>query len=189
MKAGGKKLLAARERDALLETLKARFEANPGRHRGLTWAAVEARLEAAPAKLWSLGELERTGGEPDVIGRDARTGEVLFCDCAAETPKGRRSVCYDDAALEARKENKPKASALGLAEAMGVELLDEDGYRALQALGPFDQKTSSWILTPPAVRTLGGALFGDFRYGRVFTYHNGAESYYAARSFRGRLRV
>jgi hypothetical protein len=189
MKTGGKKQLAAGERQALLKTLQARFEANPQRHRGLTWAAVARRLEANPAKLWSLAELEKTGGEPDVVGHDAKTGEVLFCDCAAETPKGRRSVCYDDEALEARKENKPKASARGLAEAMGVELLDEAGYAALQALGPVDQKTSSWLLTPRAVRELGGALFGDFRYGRVFTYHNGAESYYAARSFRGALRV
>ncbi|MDX2011159.1 MAG: DUF4256 domain-containing protein [Myxococcaceae bacterium] len=189
MKSGGRKALPAKEREALLGTLKARFEANPDRHRGIAWEQVVKRLEANPAKLWSLSELEKTGGEPDVIGRDAKTGEVTFCDCAAETPKGRRSVCYDDEALEARKENKPKASALGLAEAMGVELLDEAGYRGLQALGPFDQKTSSWLLTPPEVRELGGALFGDFRYGRVFTYHNGAESYYAARSFRGVLRV
>jgi hypothetical protein len=189
MKNGGKKALTPVQREALLETLKARFDENPARHQGISWQQVASRLEASPAKLWSLSQLEATGGEPDVIGRDAKTGEVLFCDCAAETPKGRRSVCYDDEALEARKENKPKASALGLARSMGVEMLDEAGYQALQALGPFDQKTSSWLLTPQSVRELGGALFGDYRYGRVFTYHNGAESYYAARSFRGALRV
>jgi hypothetical protein len=187
--AAGKKSLSAREREALLETLKTRFDANLSRHRGLTWAKVFARLDGADAKLWSLAELERTGGEPDVIGHDAKTGEVVFCDCSAETPKGRRSICYDDEALAARKENKPEASALGLAQAMGVEVLDEAGYRELQTLGPFDQKTSSWLLTPASVRDLGGALFGDWRYGRVFTYHNGAESYYAARSFRAVLRV
>lgn len=187
--AAGKKRLSAREREALLETLKTRFDANLSRHRGLTWGQVLARLDGADAKLWSLAELERTGGEPDVIGHDAKTGEVVFCDCSAETPKDRRSVCYDDDALAARKENKPKASALGLAQAMGVEVLDEAGYRELQRLGPFDQKTSSWLLTPASVRDLGGALFGDWRYGRVFTYHNGAESYYAARSFRAVLRV
>jgi hypothetical protein len=185
----GKKSLGAKEREALLETLRTRFDANLSRHRGLTWAKVLARLEGADAKLWSLAELERTGGEPDVIGHDAKTGEVVFCDCSAETPKDRRSVCYDDEALDARKENKPKASALGLAKAMGVEVLDEAGYRELQKLGPFDRKTSSWLLTPASVRDLGGALFGDWRYGRVFTYHNGAESYYAARSFRAVLRV
>jgi hypothetical protein len=187
--AAGKKSLSAREREALLETLKTRFDANLSRHRGLTWAKVFARLDGADAKLWSLAELERTGGEPDVIGHAAKTGEVVFCDCSAETPKGRRSICYDDEALAARKENKPEASALGLAQAMGVEVLDEAGYRELQTLGPFDQKTSSWLLTPASVRDLGGALFGDWRYGRVFTYHNGAESYYAARSFRAVLRV
>ena len=187
--AAGKKSLSAREREALVETLKTRFDANLSRHRGLTWAKVFARLDGADAKLWSLAELERTGGEPDVIGHDAKTGEVVFCDCSAETPKGRRSICYDDEALAARKENKPRASALGLAQAMGVEVLDEAGYRELQTLGPFDQKTSSWLLTPASVRDLGGALFGDWRYGRVFTYHNGAESYYAARSFRAVLRV
>jgi hypothetical protein len=187
--AAGKKRLSAREREALLETLKTRFDANLSRHRGLTWGQVLARLDGADAKLWSLAELERTGGEPDVIGHDAKTGEVVFCDCSAETPKDRRSVCYDDEALAARKENKPRASALGLAQAMGVEVLDEAGYRELQRLGPFDQKTSSWLLTPASVRDRGGALFGDWRYGRVFTYHNGAESYYAARSFRAVLRV
>jgi hypothetical protein len=187
--AAGKKRLSAREREALLETLKTRFDANLSRHRGLTWAKVLARLDGADEKLWSLAELERTGGEPDVIGHHAKTGEVVFCDCSAETPKDRRSVCYDDDALAARKENKPRASALGLAQAMGVEVLDEAGYRELQTLGPFDQKTSSWLLTPASVRDLGGALFGDWRYGRVFTYHNGAESYYAARAFRAVLRL
>ncbi|MCA2979998.1 MAG: DUF4256 domain-containing protein [Myxococcaceae bacterium] len=187
--ATSRRQLGAAERRALLETLEARFTAHPERHPDLDFGHVAARLEASPSKLWSVAELERTGGEPDVIGADAKTGELVLCDCAPETPKGRRSVCYDDAALEARKENKPKASALGLAAAMGVEVLDEEGYRALQCLGPFDQKTSSWLLTPPGVRALGGALFGDHRFGRVFTYHNGAESYYAARAFRARLRV
>ena len=177
------------ERDALLATLKARFEGHPGRHRGLTWAAVAKRLEANPAELWSLAEMEKTGGEPDVVGQDAKSGEIVFCDCAEESPKGRRSVCYDGEALRSRKENKPKASAIELAAAMGIELLDEEGYRELQKLGPFDTKTSSWLETPAPVRALGGALFGDHRYGRVFTYHNGADSYYAARGFRGVLRV
>ena len=183
------KKLSASEVEELLVTLKARFEGHPGRHSGLTWAAVERRLASHPAKLWSLAQMERTGGEPDVIGHDAKTGGLVFADCAAESPRDRRSVCYDDAALRARKEHKPKASAAGLAEAMGIELLDEAGYAALQAVGPFDQKTSSWLETPAEVRALGGALFGDFRYGRVFTYHNGAESYYGSRGFRGRLRV
>ncbi len=186
---GGTRQLAAAERDALLATLKARFERHPGRHRGLTWASVEKRLEANPARLWSLAEMERTGGEPDVVGRDAKRGELVFCDCAEESPKGRRSVCYDGEALRARKENKPRASALELAAAMGVELLDEEGYRELQKLGPFDTKTSSWLKSPATVRELGGALFGDYRFGRVFTYHNAADSYYAARGFRGVLRV
>jgi len=184
-----KNQLTAAERTELLDTLKARFEANPKRHPDLAWTQVLTRLQANPAKLWSLAEMEKTGGEPDVIGSDEENGEVIFCDCAPETPKGRRSVCYDDEALQLRKENKPKASALRLAQAMGVEMLDEDAYRALQQLGPFDQRTSSWLKTPRGMRNLGGALFGDYRYGRVFTYHNGAESYYAARSFRGVLRV
>ena len=186
---GGTRRLAAAERDALLTTLQARFERHPDRHRGLTWAAVAQRLEANPAKLWSLAEMERTGGEPDVVGRDAKSGELVFCDCAEESPKGRRSVCYDGEALRSRKENKPRASALDLAASMGIELLDEEGYRELQRLGPFDTKTSSWLESPASVRELGGALFGDCRFGRVFTYHNGAESYYAARGFRGVLRV
>jgi len=186
---GGMRQLAAAERDALLATLKARFEGHSGRHRGLTWAAVEKRLEANPAKLWSLAEMEKTGGEPDVVGQEAKSGEIVFCDCAEESPKGRRSTCYDDEALRSRKKNKPRASALELAAAMGIEVLDEEGYRELQKLGPFDTKTSSWLKTPPPVRDLGGALFGDHRFGRVFTYHNGAESYYSARGFRGVLRV
>ena len=185
----GERRLAPAERDVLLATLKARFERHPGRNRGLTWAAVEERLEAHPAKLWSLAEMERTGGEPEVVGQDAKSGELVFCDCAEESPKGRRSVCYDGEALRSRKENRPRASALELAAAMGIEVLDEEGYRELQKLGPFDTKTSSWLRTPASVRKLGGALFGDYRFGRVFTYHNGAESYYAARGFRGVLRV
>lgn len=186
---GGLRQLAVGERGALLATLQARFEAHPGRHRDLAWAAVAKRLEANPAKLWSLAEMEKTGGEPDVVGRDQKSGEIVFCDCAEESPKGRRSVCYDGEALRSRKENKPKASAIELAAAMGVELLDEESYRELQKLGPFDTKTSSWLETPASVRDLGGALFGDHRFGRVFTYHNGADSYYAARGFRGVLRV
>ena len=186
---GGTKSLAEGDRDALLGTLKARFEKHSARHIGLTWTVVEKRLKANPAKLWSLFEMEKTGGEPDVIGQDKKSGELTFCDCSEESPKGRRSVCYDGEALRSRKENKPKASALELAAAMGIEMLDEEGYRELQKLGPFDTKTSSWLLSPLQVRELGGALFGDYRFGRVFTYHNGAESYYAARGFRGVLRV
>lgn len=181
--------LGPEEREALVATLKKRFDANMQRHRDLEWKTVQGRLDSRPEKLWPIAEMERTGGEPDVIARDAETGEVVFCDCAAESPAGRRSVCYDEAALESRKQHKPWASALGLAEAMGVELLDEAGYRALQALGTFDAKTSSWISTPNPIRALGGALFGDHRFGQVFIYHNGAESYYAARGFRGSLRV
>lgn len=181
--------LTAKERDALLATLRARFEKNMSRHKGLDWAKVRARLEAAPAKLESLSEMERTGGEPDVVAHDKKSGEYIFYDCAAESPKGRRSVCYDDAALEARKEHKPKASAKGMAKAMGIELLTEEQYRELQKLGPLDAKTSSWLETPANIRKLGGAIFGDYRFGRVFIYHNGAESYYAARGFRGAMRV
>jgi len=182
--------LSPAERDALLRTLKARFENFAGRHEGIAWADVEARLEAAdPGKLWSLHEMERTGGEPDVVGRDPETGEYWFVDCSAESPKGRRSVCYDQAALESRKEHKPADSATGMAEAMGIELLTEAQYRSLQELGEFDKKTSSWIKTPGKIRRLGGALFCDRRYDTVFVYHNGAESYYAARGFRGLLRV
>ena len=159
------------------------------RHAGLTWADVQARLAAHPQKLWSLNEMERTGGEPDVVGQDTETGEVLFYDCAAESPEGRRALCYDQAALEARKKNKPAGSAMGMAADMGVELLTEAEYRALQNLGEFDLKTSSWVLTPPKVRDLGGALFCDRRFDTVFVYHNGAESYYSARGFRASLRV
>lgn len=181
--------LQAGQRDALLETLSVRFESNKHRHEGLQWRPVLARLEADPDKLWSLHELERTGGEPDVVGRDKETGEYLFCDCSAESPKGRRSVCYDPQALEARKEHKPKHSAVGMADEMGASLLTEEQYRGLQEFGPFDTKTSSWLQTPPDIRELGGAIFGDYRYATVFVYHNGAESYYAGRGFRCLLRV
>jgi hypothetical protein len=184
-----RKELSAKQRQELLASLESRFEKHPRRHPGLAWADVRSRLEAHPAKLAALAEMERTGGEPDVVGQDRHTGEVVFCDCAAESPGGRRSACYDGEARRARKQNAPKASALELAEAIGIELLDEDAYRALQELGEFDTKTSSWLKTPPTVRERGGALFGDRRYGRVFTYHNGADSYYAARGFRGSLRV
>jgi hypothetical protein len=173
----------------LLSRLEERFEQNPRRHKGIAWADVQSRLAANPTKLTALAEMERTGGEPDVIGRDKKTGEVVFCDCAAESPAGRRSVCYDREGLESRKEARPATSAVDMAGAMGVELLDEDAYRALQAFGPFDQKTSSWLLTPPEIRELGGAIFGDYRFGRVFVYHNGAQSYYAARGFRAKLVV
>jgi hypothetical protein len=188
-KGGTSRGLGAKECEALLETLRRRFEANTHRHEGIRWEKVRARLAERPDKLWSLGELERTGGEPDVVGHDAKTGEYLFCDCSAESPAGRRSLCYDRPALDARKENKPKGDAVELAAAIGAALLDEPQYRRLQALGPCDTKTSSWLLTPPAIRKLGGALFGDYRYGTVFVYHNGADSYYAARGFRCSLRV
>jgi len=181
--------LAPAQHDALLATLQTRFEKNQLRHADLDWAEVQTRLIANPAKLWSLHEMERTGGEPDVIGRDEPTGDYLFCDCAAESPKGRRSLCYDHAALAARKEHKPQSSALEMAAVLGIDLLTETQYRTLQTLGEFDLKTSSWIQTPPAIRELGGALFCDRRYDTVFVYHNGAESYYAARGFRGLLRV
>jgi len=181
--------LSPEQYNEILETLHKRFAKNPQRHPDLVWSGVQVRLDAAPGKLWSLSEMEETGGEPDVIGIDQQTGEYLFADCAAESPKGRRSLCYDQAALESRKENKPQGSACGMAEAMGIEVLDEEQYRALQKLGVFDQKTSSWLKTPGSMRNLGGALFGDSRYDRVFVYHNGAESYYAARGFRGLLRV
>jgi hypothetical protein len=173
----------------LLRTLKARFEKNRNRHKGLEWTKVQSRLEANTAKLQSLSEMEATGGEPDVVGHDEKTGEYIFYDCSAESPKGRRSVCYDAEALESRKEHKPKNSATAMAAAMGIELLTEAQYRDLQKLGAFDTKTSSWVKTPAEVRTLGGALFCDRRYNQVFVYHNGAESYYAARAFRGILRV
>ncbi|WP_243455331.1 DUF4256 domain-containing protein [Meiothermus sp. CFH 77666] len=175
--------------DDLLLVLKNRFEQHMHRHPGLTWTEVEARLEASPGKLISLQQMEQTGGEPDVVGFDTKTGEFIFCDCSPESPKGRRSLCYDQAALEARKQNKPAGSALEMAAAMGLELLSEEQYRALQQLEPFDTKTSSWLKTPDPIRKLGGALFGDRRYNHVFVYHNGAESYYAARGFRGLLRV
>lgn len=184
-----KKELSAEQRDNLLETLKTRFEKNMGRHKGIQWADVQERLEAKPAKLWSLDEMEDTDGEPDVIGFDKKTGEYLFVDCSAESPKGRRSLCYDAEALASRKEHKPKNSAVNMADEMGIELLTEEEYRALQELGDFDTKTSSWVQTPKAIRDRGGAIFCDRRYGQVFMYHNGAESYYAARGFRGMLRV
>lgn len=181
--------LPASARADMLDILKARFEKHGGRHKGISWAAVQAKLEDSPGKLWTLKEMEATGGEPDVIGQDAKTGEFIFCDCSAESPAGRRSVCYDRAALDARKEHKPKNSAMDMAAAMGIELLTEEQYRALQQLGSFDLKTSSWIQTPEKIRKLGGALFCDRRYDTVFVYHNGAESYYGARGFRGVVRV
>lgn len=181
--------MKAKEREELLKTLKARFDKNMHRHKGVDWSKVVARLEADPEKLQSLYEMEETGGEPDVVAHDKKTGEYVFFDCAAESPKGRRSLCYDRAALNARKEAKPKSSAMDVAEAMGITLLTEEQYRELQQLGEFDTKTSSWLLTPPEVRKLDGAIFGDRRYGRVFTYHNGVQSYYAVRGFRGALRV
>jgi hypothetical protein len=184
-----KKMLSAGQRSELLGILKARFEKNMKRHPGLDWAKVQAKLEVDPEKLWSLNEMEKTGGEPDVIGQDVKTGEILFCDCSAESPAGRRNVCYDRKALEARKEAKPGNSALDMAAAMGIELLSEDQYRELQKLGEFDLKTSSWVKTPAEIRKLGGALFADRRYDHVFIYHNGAISYYAARGFRGLLKV
>jgi hypothetical protein len=181
--------LSADQGAALLRILENRFEQNKNRHKGMAWAKVRAKLEASPAKLWSLDEMEQSGGEPDVVGQDKKTGDYIFFDCSAESPKGRRSLCYDGEALAARKEHKPKDSALDMAAAMGIELLSEEQYRQLQQLGDFDTKTSSWIITPPAIRALGGALFGDRRYNTVFTYHNGADSYYAARGFRGALKV
>ncbi len=183
------KTLTPAQREKLLILLQARFEKNMHRHQGHAWAGVQARVEANPEKLWSLQEMETTGGEPDVAGFEESTGEYLFVDCSAETPRGRVSLCYDREALDARKEHKPKGSALDLAEAMGVELLTEEHYRELQKLGEFDLKTSSWVRTPPEMRKLGGALFCDRRFGRVFVYHNGAQSYYAARGFRGMLTV
>ncbi len=184
-----KKELSPAQREELLRVLKARFEKNMNRHQGLEWAKVQAKLEANSERLWSIHEMERTGGEPDVVGHDKKTGEYIFCDCSPESPKGRRSLCYDREALESRKENKPKSNAMELAAAMGIELLTEEQYRELQQLGEFDAKTSSWVKTPSDIRKLGGALFCDRRYDTVFVYHNGAESYYAARAFRGSLRV
>ena len=184
-----KKLLTAGESETLLCVLKARFKKALHRHQGLAWAEVQAKLEGNKETLWSLHQMENTGGEPDVVDVDKETGEFVFADCSAESPAGRRSLCYDREGLESRKEHQPANSAIDLAAAMGISLLTEEEYRALQKLGPFDTKTSSWLKTPPAVRELGGALFGDYRYGRVFIYHNGAPSYYAARGFRGLLRV
>jgi hypothetical protein len=184
-----KKQLSPEQREELLRVLKVRFEKNMNRHKGLEWTKVQAKLEANTEKLWSLDEMEGTGGEPDVIGLDKKTGEYIFYDCSAESPKGRRSVCYDHEALESRKEHKPENSAIEMAADMGIELLSEEQYRELQKLGNFDTKTSSWIITPSDIRKLGGALFCDRRYDNVFVYHNGAESYYAARAFRGSLRV
>jgi len=181
--------LSKKQRDELLRALQARFEKNMKRHQGLEWSKLQAKLEANSEKLWSLYEMERTGGEPDVVGHDKKTGEYIFYDCSAESPKGRRSLCYDREALDSRKENKPKGNAIGMAAAMGIELLTEEQYRELQTLGHFDTKTSSWVKTPSAIRKLGGALFCDRRFDTVFLYHNGAESYYAARAFRGSLRV
>jgi hypothetical protein len=176
-------------REILVQTLESRFQEHSERHGGIAWPDVRQRLLRDGGKLWSLGEMESSGGEPDVIGHDPKTGEYIFVDCAPQAPKGRRSLCYDRAALDARKEHRPKDSAMAVAAAMGIELLSEDEYRGLQALGEFDTTTSSWLLTPADVRKLGGALFGDRRFGRVFIYHNGAESYYAARGFRGSLKV
>jgi hypothetical protein len=181
--------LSPKEQEQLLSTLKARFEKNMDRHKSIEWNKVQARLEANAGKLWSLNEMERTGGEPDVVDADKKTGEYIFYDCAAESPSGRRSLCYDQQALDARKEHKPKHSAMAMAAEMGIEVLTEEEYRALQKLGKFDTKTSSWLKTPEAIRKLGGSIFGDYRYGTVFIYHNGAESYYAGRGFRGSLRV
>jgi hypothetical protein len=184
-----KRELSPEQREELLRALKARFEKNMSRHKGLEWAKVQAKLEANTEKLWSLNEMERTGGEPDVVGYDEETGEYVFYDCSAESPKGRRNVCYDREALESRKEHKPENNAIDMAAAMGIELLTEEQYRELQKLGNFDTKTSSWVKTPSDIRKLGGALFADRRYNTVFVYHNSAPSYYAARGFRGSLRV
>jgi hypothetical protein len=186
---GNKKKLSPEQNDELLSSLKARFEKNKDRHKGIDWNKVETKLKSSPGKIWSINEMERTGGEPDVVGYDKKVDEYIFYDCSAESPKGRRSVCYDRKALESRKEHKPENNAVGMAADMGIELLTEEEYRNLQKLGNFDTKTSSWLVTPAEIRKLGGAIFGDFRYGSVFIYHNGAESYYAARGFRGSLRV
>src|ERR1041384_133798 len=184
-----KKELSSKQSEELLTVLKDRFEKNMNRHKGFEWAKVQTRLEANAEKLWSLGEMESTGGEPDVVGHDKKTGEYIFYDCSAESPKGRRSVCYDREALEKRKEHKPATTAIDMAAAMGIRLLTEEEHRALQKLGNFDAKTSSWVATPADIRNLGGAIFCDYRYGTVFLYHNGADSYYAARGFRGSLRI
>lgn len=182
-------MLSIAERDDQISVLKTRFDKNMARHQGLVWTEIQSKLEASPEKVRSLSEMENTGGEPDVVGFDKGTGQYTFVDCSPESPKGRRSICYDQAALDSRKEHKPKDSAVGMADAMGIDLLTEQEYRELQELGEFDLKTSSWVKAPPEVRQLGGAIFCDRRFGRVFTYHNGAESYYAARAFRGRLKV
>ncbi|MDB5269843.1 MAG: hypothetical protein JWP58_2883 [Hymenobacter sp.] len=189
MTMGNKKELSYDQREELLSVLKARFEKNMSRHKGLEWANVQARLEANPEKLWVLDEMEITGGEPDVVGIDKNTGEYVFYDCAAESPAGRRSICYDRAGLESRKEHRPENNAVDMAADMGIELLTEAQYRALHKLGKFDAKTSSWLKTPAEIRKLGGAIFADFRFGTVFVYHNGAQSYYGGRGFRGSLRV
>jgi hypothetical protein len=181
--------MTAKQREELLKALKVRFEKNMNRHKGLEWAEIQAKLEANPEKLRSLHEMERTGGEPDVVGHDKKSGEYIFYDCSAESPTGRRSVCYDREGLESRKENRPENNAIDMAAAMGIEILTEEQYRELQQLGEFDTKTSSWLTTPSDIRKLGGAIFADRRYGHVFVYHNGAQSYYAARGFRGSLRV
>jgi hypothetical protein len=186
---GNKKQLSVKQREELLGILKSRFEKNMNRHKGIEWNKVQAKLNANADKLWSLNEMENTGGEPDVVGYDKKTDEYIFYDCAAETPKDRRSLCYDREALESRKEHKPKNNAVDMAAAMGIEILTEEQYRELQKLGKFDTKTSSWLKTPSEIRKLGGAIFGDFRYGQVFVYHNGAQSYYGSRAFRGLLRV
>ncbi|MGX4670471.1 DUF4256 domain-containing protein [Cerasibacillus sp. JNUCC 74] len=188
-KTSNNKELSLEQREELLRTLQARFEKNMNRHKGLEWAKVQAKLEANTEKLWSLNEMERTGGEPDVVGYDKKKDEYIFYDCSAESPKGRRSVCYDREGLESRKKHKPENSAIDMATAMGIELLTEEQYRALQKLEKFDMKTSSWVQTPSDIRELGGALFCDYRFGRVFVYHNGASSYYGVRGFRGSLRV
>lgn len=184
-----KKEFSPDQQQALISTLKARFQKNSNRHEDIEWDQVLAKLENNPGKLWSLNEMESTGGEPDIIGRDIKTGEYIFCDCSTESPKGRRSICYDPEALKSRKKFKPKNSAIGMAAEMGIEILSAKQYRELQKLGNFDTKTSSWLKTPSDIRKLGGAIFGDWRYGQLFIYHNGAESYYAARGFSGLLRV
>jgi hypothetical protein len=183
------KELSPEQKVEILETLRTRFEHNQHRHQGIHWADIQSKLEAQPQKLWSLNEMEKTGGEPDVIGYDTQTDEFIYCDCSAESPQGRRNICYDQEALESRKEFKPENSALGMAEVMGIEILTEEQYRELQKLGNFDTKTSSWLKTPPAIRKLGGAIFADRRYDHVFVYHNSASSYYGSRGFRGMLRV
>ena len=184
-----KKTLSIKQSDELIDTLKIRFEKNMNRHKGLEWAKVKAKLDKDPVKLWTLNEMERTGGEPDVVGYDKKSGEYIYYDCSEESPNGRRSLCYDREAWEKRKEHKPKGTAMGMAEEMGIELLTEEEYRNLQTLGDFDNKTSSWLKTPEKIRNLGGAIFGDFRFETVFIYHNGAESYYAGRGFRGLVKI